>query len=241
MGHWLVTHFQNDLPFKSLLQCGEGWSFCQYFSSMVHVGESCHHLSSHHVTGVVNTPTTVWFVETMNSQNFSSVHSLAMKCVIDSLSCLIVWKFCWWTSLWSLFTTTSLMCCNNWSSVAEFSVLAPCRSNSSLFSSGVHATLSLFRIMSMFVSRHISLYQPHVSINRAQSTSEESCSIVGLLGFYTWLYLLGLSWIPCFLCSVFSLCSFLSCCINCKYGGASIVVGSSVWSSIISNPVCCSM
>ena len=168
---WLVSQFQH----------GKSCSFCQYFSLMVYVGESCHHLSSHANHSLVCCGK--W--KRICRMNFAMVCSLVMKWVIGSPSfCRIILKFCWSTSSWNLLTTTSLMCCNNCSTVAESSVLAPSRSNRSLFSSEVHAALSSFRITARFNCRHISFYQPHVSMNRAQSPLKESNSIVGLSGFH---------------------------------------------------------
>ena len=122
----------------------------------------------------------------------------------------------------------NLMYHNNGFSVAEFSILATSRSNSSPFSSGVHAILSMFWITQILFAGTscVTSLCPWIGPNLcwrnqellwASQASLHSCSY-----FVVW-------W--------FSLCSSISCCINCKYSRVPIVVGSSVGSSIVLNPI----
>ena len=160
-----------------------------------------------------------------------------MKCIIYSHPCIIKWKFCQWTSLWSLLTATSLMCCNNCSSIAEFRVSTPSRSNSSLFSSEMYAILRLFQIMVGFISRHISSIGsmcPWIGPNHHLRNQVQLWVFQASVHSY---FCLASHKVTPLRSSLFSLRSFISCSINCKYGEASIIVGSSVGSSIVSNPI----
>ena len=124
---------------------------------------------------------------TQNSQNMAISRNRARKCVTDSPSfCFIEWEFCLWSFLCRSRMATSRIYCNRYSFVAELSVSGPIRSNYNLFTLGVHAVLSSFRITSRPLTPHMFLYRVHVSMNNSQSPLLASSRFEGHSGLLTW-------------------------------------------------------
>lgn len=125
-----------------------------------------------------------------------------------------MWKFCLCTSLYSPLTVMSHIWCRICSSVVEFSILAPTRLNSNLFTLGEQVVLSLFQISGQFA---------HFLV--LGSWVHKPCPVtVCCVRFYCWSFWFPhigharpVSRSPSFWSAIFSLGNSTICCISCTY------------------------